>query len=688
VPISEKVSAGPPFQAGCAGLRIILLLLACPAACGQSAQSPSDAPGDLTQVSIENLMNMEVTSVSKKEQKISQVAAAIFVISQEDIRRSGVTSIPELLRMVPGLEVAHIDASKWAVSARGFNDRFADKLLVLIDGRSLYKSPSQSGVFWEVQNVMLGDIERIEVIRGPGATLWSPGAVNGVINIITKKAKDTAGALASTGGGVQERGFGEVRYGGRAGGNGDYRVYGGGFDRGPFVNDAARATSPRYDGWHMFQSGFRTDWQLSKRDALTVEGDVYQGDLHRLYDFPLLTPPFSQEVGIQTVLQGGDVLARWTRTYSTHSDMSLQVYYNADTAHDPTIHSFAQSLDFDFQNRFLLGKRHDIVWGLGYRYTESTFDNTFALSFLPPSQGGSLSSAFAQDEITIVPDRLHFIVGVKFQRAPYDDNAVLPNGRLLWTPTRRQTVWTSISTAERTPDRADRGLVTPVATFPAPDGTPVALTLLGNPNTGSEQVLAFEWGYRVQPVSRLSIDLATFYNRYKNLSTNEPGIPFLATDPSPAHLVMPIYFSNQMHGKGFGAELAMGWQATSNWRLNAGYSYLGLNFRQNPGSLDNTSSQASENNPRHQVQLRSQWNLPRHFEFDQSVYFVGTIGDLAVREYTRADVRLGWRPTEAAEISVVGQNLLSPRHLEFIDSEGTIATQDVRKVFGKIVWRF
>jgi iron complex outermembrane recepter protein len=647
---------------------------------------PQQAPSDLANKSIEDLMSIEVTSASRREEKISQTAAAIYVITQEDIRRSGLMSIPELLRMVPGLDVAHIDAGKWAISARGFNGRYADKLLVLIDGRSLYSSV-QSGVLWEVQDVMLEDIERIEVIRGPGATLWGAGAVNGIINIITKSAKDTQGGLVRVGGGVQERGSAAVRYGGPFGQKGHYRIYGNGFDRGPFAK-GPDGIGTNVDGWHMFQGGFRTDWQLSNRDALTVEGDAYQGDQHQLIDSILLTPPFSQEAQTQTSLGGGHVLARWTRTFSPHSDSSLQFYYAGGKQNSPLLGSFSQSIDFDFQDRLALGARHDIVWGLGYRRTPSTFDNTFQVSFLPPSQALSLYSGFVQDEIAVVPERLHFIAGTKLEHVQYTGFNAQPNGRLLWTPSNKHTIWLSVAVAERTPDRADRGLDVNVAAFPGPGGSPAVLALLGDPNTINEHVLTYEVGYRTQPVRRLSLDLATFYSHYKDLSTSEPGTPFFTPNPAPGHLVIPLFFSNQMHGKGYGAELSVGWQVTNTWKLNLGYTALKVNLKPNPGSLDVTAAEAAENSPSRQIQLRSQWNLPGNFEFDQSVYSVSTIAQQQVPAYIRADLRFGWRPTDAMEISAIGQNLLSPRHLEFIDTEGNFSTQDFRKVFAKITWRF
>jgi iron complex outermembrane recepter protein len=635
---------------------------------------------------VEDLMNIEVTSASKKEEKISQIAAAIYVITQEDIRRSGLTSVPELLRMVPGLDVAHVDAGKWAISARGFNSRFSDKLLVLIDGRSLYSS-ARSGVFWETQNLLLEDIDRIEVIRGPGATLWGEGAVNGVINIITKSAKDTQGGLARGGGGSQERGSAAVRYGGPLGQKGQYRFFANGLDNGPFAKDPDEVGIDA-DGWHMFQGGFRTDWQLSARDALTVEGDAYQGDQHQLVDRTLLTPPFSQEVGTQTSLSGGDVLARWTRTQSAGSSMSLQFYYASDRQNSQLLRSFTQAIDFDFQDRFARGSRHDVIWGIGYRRTPSRFDGSFDVSFFPSVQTLSLYSAFVQDDITIFAERLHFIVGTKIEHAQYTGFNVQPSGRLLWTPSKKQTIWTSVAVAQRTPDRADRGLDANVAAFPGPGGVPAVLAILGSPSTESEHVLAYELGYRAEPVKRVSVDLAGFYNRYTSLSTNEPGTPFFAANPAPAHVVIPLFFSNQAHGEGYGGELSAGLQITTVWRLKLSYSFLKLILKPNRGSLDANAAQAENNNPHHQAQLHSQWNLPRSFEFDQSVYFVSATAESQIPAYVRADLRFGWRPTENLELSVTGQNLLSPRHLEFVDTEGDISTQDVRKVFGKITWRF
>lgn len=629
-------------------------------------------------------MNMEVTSVSKKEQKISQTAAAVYVITQEDIRRSGLTSVPELLRMVPGLEVAHIDANLWAITARGFNSRRAKKLLVLIDGRSLYW-PAYGNVFWEVQDLMLENIERIEVVRGPGATLWGISAVNGVINIITKTAKDTQGALLTAGGGIQERGFGAVQVGGHMGGAAHYRVYAKAFDRGDFANTMGVGAK---DNWHALRGGFRTDWELSTRDTLTAQGDLYQGVQNQPYNFVFLTPPFSAQANLKTELIGGNALARWSRIYSKKSDLALQVYYDTDTRSTSTSRLFVETGGFDFQHRFGLGNRHDVLWGAGYRRVHDSFRNTFRESFLPASRNDSLYDAFVQDEITAVRDRLRFTVGVRFERVPYTGYHSEPNGRILWTPSEKHTIWASVASAQRAPTRASRDSRQSTAVSLASDGTPSIRTIFGSDNFKDEGVLAFDIGYRVQPSNQISLDLATFYNRYDHLQTLEPGTPFREVDPAPAHIIIPRYYGNLMHGKSYGAEVSVEWRINHPWKLNATYSFLRLYLHLDPESLVTTTQLGQGDSPRHQFQFRSQWNLSKKFEFDQSLYFVGGLASQPVPAYTRVDLRLGWLPVDHLEISVVGQNLLSPRHEEFEKPEFTISTLDIRKVYAKLTWKF
>lgn len=641
-------------------------------------------PDDLTQMSIETLMKMKVSSVAKKEQKISQTAAAIYVITQEDIRRSGMTSVPELLRMVPGLDVARIDSSEWAISARGFNSRLSKKLLVLVDGRSLYW-PAYGNVYWETQNFMLEDIERIEVIRGPGATLWGTNAVNGVINIITKASQHTQGVLVSGSAGTQERGIGAVRVGRRVGGKGHYRIYAQGLARSELI---AATGEPGNDNWHDLRSGFRTDWELSKRDTLTVQGDLYRGVENRLYNLISLTPPVSSPIDLRTAVQGGNLLGRWSRTYSQHSDMSLQVYYDSDTRDSFVTGSSVRTAGFDFQHRFALGERHDLLWGAGYRHAHDSFRNTWYESFLPAMRNDSHYDAFLEDEITLIRDRLRVTAAIRFEHVPYTGYDTEPNVRLLWTPSEKQSMWFSVSTARPAPTRATRESRAATDVSLAANGPPSVRTRFGSSNFVDENIVAFDAGYRIQPNHHVSLDLATFYNQYENLQTIEPGASFLELSPAPAHMVVPRYYANLMHGKGYGGEILLGWKVASGWKLNASYSFLRLELKRDPESRANNPESAEGNSPRHQAQLRSEWNLSKKFDFDQSLYFVSGLPSQAVPAYTRVDLRFGWRPTERIELSIVGQNLLSAKHEEFQRSTRDIPVLDTRKAYVKFTWKF
>jgi iron complex outermembrane receptor protein len=418
-------------------------------------------------VSIENLMNMEISSASKKEQPVSRTAAAVFVLTQEDIRRSGMTTLPDVLRLVPGLDVAQIDANNWAVSSRGFNGRFANQLLVLIDGRSLY-SPEFAGVFWQVQDLMLEDIDRIEVIRGPGATLWGANAVTGVINILTKKARDTQGGLLTAGGGMQERGFAGARYGMSNGDTLAYRFYGNYFDRGEFQNAAGGGMG---DDWDGLRSGFRIDAQPSSKDSLIVEGDLYRDAARSQAHVATFTPPFNTTPLTQTTSLGGDVLGRWTRTYSPRSDFSLQMYYDGISRDDVIVDAVIHVFDIDFQDHLSLGARHDLIWGGGYRTSSDSTSVDSTASFIPSSLRTNLASVFFQDEIAILPNRLWFTPGIRFEHTPFTGFNVEPSGRLLLSVSQNQSLWISAAQAERTPQRFERGLHDITTVFPGPGGS-------------------------------------------------------------------------------------------------------------------------------------------------------------------------------------------------------------------------
>ena len=686
----------PSKLARLAGPGMLLALLASGAIGGQAPAIPQSSqalpssqspPGDLTQVSIENLMNIEVTSVSKKEQKLSRTAAAIFVITQEEIHRSGATNIPDLLRMAPGLDVAQINAHAWAISARGFNFRFSYMMLVMIDGRSIY-TPSFGGVEWDLHDLPLEDIERIEVIRGPGATMWGANAMNGVINIITKRAEDTQGGLVTAGGGSSEQGFGTIRYGGKAGQKTFFRFFTKYFSENHLVDASGQDA---LDNWHMLRGGFRIDAAISERDSLTVQGDLYNGKSSSLLPEVVSLSPFIEGIfNSRADLAGGYMLARWNHVFSSRSDTSLHLYYDRYSEFAPDAGESRDTIDLDFQHHWAPNARHDLVWGLGYRFTADAMRDGPVLPIFPPSTGLNLFSAFVQDEITLRPERLHVILGTKLERNDVTHWGWQPSIRLLWTPNVRHTVWAAVSRALTTPARTHTGLRANLTGIPTSDGTLAVLTLFGNPKQGDEKLLAYELGYRLQPNKRFSFDAALFYNRYESLQSLELQAPFFETSPPPAHLVIPIVFANKQSGETHGAELASSVKLTDRWTVSAGYTLLEMRLHPSRDSLDSESASGNEGgSPRHQAQLRSQLALPHHLESDLSAYFVDRLPAQQVPAYTRLDARLGWRPAEHWEFNLVGQNLLQDHHFEFVDQRTTMQpSQPRRSAYAKLTWRF
>jgi iron complex outermembrane receptor protein len=653
-------------------LWLFMLLLAIPA----SAQSPND----LTSKTLEELMDVKVTTASRKEEKLFQTAAAIYVITQEDIRRSGMTRIPDLLRLVPGLDVARIDGVGWAVGARGFNGRFANKLLVLIDGRSVYSRDS-SGVYWELVDMPLDLIDRIEIIRGPGGTLWGANAVNGVINIITRPARETQGGLLTVVGGSEDRG-GSIRYGGTIGDNAQYRTYAKYLNGSGLVDASGKDT---HDGQNLVNGGFRVDWQPSKRDSVTLHGDMYNSSVQEAWTGVSLLTPFALPINAPAKYNGENLVARWDHAFSASSDMSLQFYYDH-------FHSVGggrvDTVDFDFQHHFELGSRQDIVWGLGYRLLNDEFNNSDPNAntvFSPESRSSQIFSGFFQDQITLVKDRLRLTVGAKLEHDDYAHFNIQPNVRLLWTPTQRQTVWAAVSRAVRTPSRGEEDVSYNVAAFPGPSGLPIVLTVIGSSQFRSEDLRAYEFGYRRELGSRLSVDIASFYNVYHRLQTDVLGSPFFSADPVP-RIVLPIFLGNQSHGSTYGAETSVSFAATPFWKLTGSYSFLRMSLK---NENENVIGANVGDQPQHQFQLRSYVNLPGRFELDVAAFYVSSLPAQAVPAYTRVDARLGWRVSESVELSFGAQNLLDRRHLESrAEDASVIPTQVKRTIFAKLTWRF
>jgi len=653
------------------------------------AQTSRSVP-DVTAMSMEDLMNLQVTSVSKRTQKVADAAAAIFVITQEDIRRSGATSIPEALRLAPGLEVARIDQNKWAIGSRGFNGRFDNKLLVLIDGRSVY-TPLFSGVYWNVQDVMLEDVDRIEVIRGPGATLWGANAVDGVINVITKKAKATQSAVVTAGAGTDERAAGGVRYGGKLGDNTYYRAYTKYFDWGP---SAYPSGITAHDGWDALRGGFRADWTPAGANSLTVQGDVYRSRFDETLTVASLSAPWSNTFPNDGKYSGGNILGRWNHT-SERSSMSLQMYYDNTTITDHSLFGDHQNiLDLDFQHGFHVGDSQQFVWGLGYRSIRDKNDSSFTVSLQPNQVTLNQFSTFLQDEISLVDNRLQITLGSKFERNEFTGFEIEPNARLLWTLTPNQSIWTAVSRAVRTPALTEEGLRLNSAVIPPgapsnPTPFPAVIAVFGSHQFNSEDLLAYELGYRVQATSNLSLDIATFYNNYSNLRTAEPGAPFVEGSPAPTDIVIPFVASNKMSGGTYGVEMFADWKVVPKWRLAGSYSYLQMDIHKNANSLDPTPDNPNGSSPRHQWYLRSSIDLPKHFDQDTTLRFVDQLPGLNVPSYYSLDAHLGWRPVTRVELSIGGQNLLNNWHFEFMpDFVNTSPTVVKRSIFGSITVKF
>lgn len=647
------------------------------------AQQP---PVDLTNQSLEDLMNIKVVSVSKTEEKISRTASAIFVITEEDIRRSGATNIPDLLRMVPGMDVAQINGDTWAISARGFNAHFANELFVMVDGRSVY-TPSFGGVFWDTLDIPIEDIERIEVIRGPGGSIWGTNAVNGVINIITKKTSETKGGLVTASGGNLDQGSGTVQYGGAADKNTDYRLYAKYFDQ-DHLPDASGQDGG--DGWHMLTGGFRTDSALSPRDTLTFQGNMYSAREGTPTSVdPSITAPATVPIELLVNVTGGFLQGLWTHSYSPTSGITLQVSYEQYERND-TVGDHRGTWNADFAHHFAWGARNNLVWGLNFRDSDSHSHPPFLASFVPPNLNTQLYGAFIQDEIAIRPDRLYLTVGTKLEDNYYTGVNVMPSARVAWTPTATQTAWAAVSDAVRSPSALDAGFRSDFGSFPGPGGVPVVLAFIGNPHVDDETLIAYEAGYRRTIGKQLSIDFASYYNDYGHQETTEPGTEFFENTPAPPHYVMPFTYENLMHGETNGVEIAATWQVTSRWTLNPGYGFEEIHMHLAPTSQDTTSvGEAEGSSPDHAAQLRSRVEVLHGLTWDTSAYFVGRLTDPSEPSYTRLDTQLSWEFREGASISLVGQNLAKNLHEEFVDTTGSArSTLIKRSAYIKFTWKF
>jgi iron complex outermembrane receptor protein len=640
------------------------------------------ATADLAELSLEELMNIEVYSVSKRGQALSESAAAIYVLTQEDIHRSGATSIPEALRFVPGLEVAHIDSNTWAITSRGFNERFANKLLVLIDGRSVY-TPLFAGVYWDVQDTLLEDVERIEVIRGPGGTLWGANAVNGVINIITKKTSDTQGMLVSVGGGTEERFFTHTRYGGKIGENTHYRIYGKYFDRQNF-NDPNGGSAD--DDWNTGRGGFRLDSKLSDKNDIMMTGDFYTGERDNGQIEATLAPPYVTAFQSESDVHGGHFLTRWTHTLSDDVSFKLQAYYDRTERDDDQFRENRDTIDIEWQNDIRLFGINRLSWGLGYRWMRDDIRNEFTTQWDPDDRSSSLYSGFVQNELTLLDDRLRLTLGTKIEHNRYTGWEFQPSGRALFKPADRHAIWAAVSRAVRTPSRAENDITlntvvlppgVPPPGFPAPPNplVPTVIQMLGNSGYDSEDLLAYELGYRTQLHDTLSLDIATFYNDYRHLRTItlDPNVP---VEPLADRTNIRFLATNKMEGETYGVEVAVDWLPRSNWRVRAGYSYfdVDLDLKGSAAATDPISKGQDDASPHNTVFVRNMINLPYNLELDANLRYVDAVSVVDASSYINLDARVGWKPFANWEFAVVGQNLLEDDHKEY-GSSAFVATQ-------------
>lgn len=644
------------------------------------AKSAAAAPlqlADLANMSLEQLSEIRVTSVTREPQRLSESASAIQVITRDEIRRSGASSIPEALRLASNLQVAQVNSQKWIITARGFSSDVGNKLLVMIDGRTVY-TPLFSGVFWERQDYLLEDVERIEVISGPGGTLWGTNAVNGVINIITRNTADTRGLYAESGGGNELRAFTGVRYGGELAPDVNFRIYGKYTER----DGAVYAMGSDIDeGWDMGQAGFRIDGQPSAANGFTVQGDFYRNAGHI-------------SAG-NTETTGANLLGRWTHQFSAESDMILQLYFDKTSLAFSTPPMIVNNLplagagifddeletyDIDFQHGLPLGARSRFVWGLAYRSTHDEISNSPALAFFPENLRQELYSVFVQDEITLVPEKLVFTFGSKFEHNDYTGWETIPNARLQYSLDAGHTLWAAVSRAVRAPSRIDRDL-----SQPAPQPPLFFVLLAGGADFDAENVVAWESGYRAQVGERLLTSVAVFYNEYDDLRS---------TSLSPATpLPFPLFFENNLEGETHGLELTADYQVQDWWLLSGGYNLLKEDIRVKPGRFDFNNALNETADPEHQVTITSSMDLPQNLSFDLNLRWVDELiknnSGIAdeVPAYAELNLRLGWRPSENLELSLVGQNLLDSQHPEF-GVTSPLREEIERSIFGKIAFRF
>jgi iron complex outermembrane recepter protein len=658
IELAGAASAKLTFHSCIAVLLLLILLGLADESWANPSQPDSESSDSLKQLSLAELGNVEVTTAAKEPEEVWKTPAAIYVLTQDDIRRSGATSIPEVLRLVPGVEVARINSNTWSIGIRGFGSALSRSVLVLIDGRSVY-TPLYAGVYWDVQNVLLEDVDRIEVIRGPGGTIWGSNAVNGVINIITKNAQDTRGAYASTSGGNIDQNRSAVRYGADAGIKSSYRAYAMGFGLAPEFHP----DGDNYDAWQLGQAGFRADSHPTDRDTLTVQGDLYKGNVGQQSVISYFSPPAQLTLDGAEDVSGGNLIGHWRRELSSTSDIQVQAYYDRTYRLGPQLGETRNTFDLDFIHHLVLGPRNEIIWGAGARWSPSDVIQTVAtINFLPHHQSDNVYSTFVQDQITIIQSKLWLTVGSKFEHNIFTGWEKEPSGRLLWAPTSHQTLWAAVTRAVTTPSRVDEDLqlTSLVTTNPL-----TYICLCENGQFRSQTLLGYEAGYRRLVTSHIYVDLAAFRNNYNDLESLGTATVSTENSPPPPYTLISVPAANGIMGSTTGAEIAPDWKATHWLEMRTTYSYVSMDLEDKTTHMKTSYVSSYEgSSPHHEATAQMLFSLPKGFEFDPTYRYAGALPALLVKAYQTADARVGWHFAKSFDLSLTGQNLFQPRHAE------------------------
>lgn len=642
----------------------------------ESGGMKSTEEKDIFALGLEELMDTKVVTASKSKERAFDVPAAITVITNEDIRRSGQTNVMEVLRMVPGMQVSRINSSSWAISARGFADEYANKMLVLVDGRSIY-TPAFSGTYWDGVNMPMEDIDRIEVIRGPGASVWGANAVNGVINIVTKETQYTQGAYVSGGLGDHERAFGEGRVGGKAGENGHYRFYSRYIDRDRMESPSG---AEQHNGWWRLLTGARADWTNGGNDKFTVQGEIQRGANEQ--ESMQFGPDVSNSELTMSYLRGG-----WVRGLENGSKLNVNAYIDQHSRDTVILDQRVTTFDVDMNHEIRWLDRNELVWGAGYRLIDDSYGSTPVLAYLPSESQKNLFNTFVQNKFEATQN-LDLTVGTKIEHNDFTGFEIQPTAKAAFRPNDRSTLWASVARAVRSPSRTEDSIRYILEELPT---TPPTLVVgLGNSQVESEELLAYELGYRISPQEGLILDISAYFNDYDNLTSLSQGAPAFDN----GMVIMPLNVRNLGEAEIYGIEMSANWQVTSSWLLAGFYSYGHLEA----GASNNNQLFVDYENlwPEHNFSIRSLYNISENLEFDTALYYVAELDKardvngalMPVNDYFKWDVRLGWRPWQGLELSLVGLNLLEDNHQEYPDSRFYPASQIGRSYYGKATWHF